>query len=213
MYSPLAHSAERGVVDRSLLAVRGALRLVVPRRRRRRAPRGSVAGRRAASDARAGRARPAVQVGSRVGRAPRPDRRDRHAGRRHNHADGAVEVARGNASSPSTTIAGTLGGWRPSCTSRWRRRCCSRPSSRTTSNNCASTKESSSAAITVPLRHSCSSTPCTPMRTPKSTSSGHAASGAAIICGHDYCDKFPGVIQIVNELGGPQRLQGTLWVL
>ena len=38
MYSPLAQSAERGVVDRSLLAVRGAIRRVVPRRRRRHDP-------------------------------------------------------------------------------------------------------------------------------------------------------------------------------
>lgn len=37
--------------------------------------------------------------------------------------------------------------------------------------------------------------------------------GARIISGHDYCDKFPGVIQIVDEHGGPRRLEGTVWTL
>ncbi|MEM9588315.1 MAG: class I SAM-dependent methyltransferase [Planctomycetota bacterium] len=37
--------------------------------------------------------------------------------------------------------------------------------------------------------------------------------GAKIVCGHDYCEKFPGVIQIVDELGGPRRLAGSLFVL
>lgn len=37
--------------------------------------------------------------------------------------------------------------------------------------------------------------------------------GAKIISGHDYCDKFPGVIQIVDECGGPRRLSGTVWAL
>ncbi|TWT85885.1 hypothetical protein Pla123a_06920 [Posidoniimonas polymericola] len=37
--------------------------------------------------------------------------------------------------------------------------------------------------------------------------------GAQIISGHDYCDKFPGVMQIVDECGGPRRLGGTVWVL
>lgn len=37
--------------------------------------------------------------------------------------------------------------------------------------------------------------------------------GAKIIAGHDYCDKFPGVIQIVDECGGPTRLGGTVWTL
>ena len=29
--------------------------------------------------------------------------------------------------------------------------------------------------------------------------------GAKIIAGHDYCDEFPGVKQIVDEMGGPAR--------
>lgn len=37
--------------------------------------------------------------------------------------------------------------------------------------------------------------------------------GARIIAGHDYCEKFPGVMQIVDELGGPRELGGTVWVL
>jgi len=37
--------------------------------------------------------------------------------------------------------------------------------------------------------------------------------GAKIICGHDYCDDFPGVVQIVDELGGPKQLAGSLFVL
>lgn len=37
--------------------------------------------------------------------------------------------------------------------------------------------------------------------------------GAQIISGHDYKEEFPGVVQIVNELGGPARLRGSLWVL
>jgi hypothetical protein len=37
--------------------------------------------------------------------------------------------------------------------------------------------------------------------------------GAKIISGHDYCEKFPGVIQIVDEFGGPRRLGGSVWVL
>jgi hypothetical protein len=37
--------------------------------------------------------------------------------------------------------------------------------------------------------------------------------GAKIISGHDYCDKFPGVIRIVEEFGGPRRLAGTVWTL
>lgn len=37
--------------------------------------------------------------------------------------------------------------------------------------------------------------------------------GANIICGHDYCDEFPGVKQIVDEMGGPRELAGTVWVL
>jgi hypothetical protein len=37
--------------------------------------------------------------------------------------------------------------------------------------------------------------------------------GAKIIAGHDYCPRFPGVMQIVDECGGPSRLSGTVWVL
>lgn len=37
--------------------------------------------------------------------------------------------------------------------------------------------------------------------------------GAKIIAGHDYCDKFPGVVQIVNEFGGPRRLGASVWAL
>ncbi len=37
---------------------------------------------------------------------------------------------------------------------------------------------------------------------------------AQIICGHDYDrEKFPGVCQIVDEQGGPNKLVETLWVL
>ena len=37
--------------------------------------------------------------------------------------------------------------------------------------------------------------------------------GARIIAGHDYCDAFPGVKQIVDELGGPRELCSTVWAL
>ena len=37
--------------------------------------------------------------------------------------------------------------------------------------------------------------------------------GANIIAGHDYCDEFAGVKQIVDEMGGPRELAGTVWVL
>lgn len=37
--------------------------------------------------------------------------------------------------------------------------------------------------------------------------------GARIICGHDYKDEFPGVIQIVDEHGGPRKLKGSVFVL
>ena len=37
--------------------------------------------------------------------------------------------------------------------------------------------------------------------------------GARIISGHDYCDKHPGVVEIVDELGGPRELGGTVWAL
>jgi predicted O-methyltransferase YrrM len=39
------------------------------------------------------------------------------------------------------------------------------------------------------------------------------AAGAAIVCGHDYKEKFPGVIRAVDELGGPAELIGSLYVL
>ncbi len=37
--------------------------------------------------------------------------------------------------------------------------------------------------------------------------------GAKIIAGHDYCDKFPGVVQVVDEFGGPRKLGGSVWAL
>jgi predicted O-methyltransferase YrrM len=37
--------------------------------------------------------------------------------------------------------------------------------------------------------------------------------GASIVCGHDYCEEFPGVIQAVDELGGPAQLRSRLWSL
>ena len=37
--------------------------------------------------------------------------------------------------------------------------------------------------------------------------------GAGIISGHDYCDDFPGVQQIVKEMGGPRELCESVWVL
>ncbi|QEG02210.1 hypothetical protein Mal15_62950 [Stieleria maiorica] len=37
--------------------------------------------------------------------------------------------------------------------------------------------------------------------------------GAKIVCGHDYCDDFPGVIKAVKEFGGPTRLAERLYVL
>ena len=36
---------------------------------------------------------------------------------------------------------------------------------------------------------------------------------AKIISGHDYCDAFPGVKQVVDEFGGPRELAGTVWAL
>jgi hypothetical protein len=38
-------------------------------------------------------------------------------------------------------------------------------------------------------------------------------SGAKIIAGHDYCDEFPGVKQVVDEFGGPRKLCASVWVL
>lgn len=37
--------------------------------------------------------------------------------------------------------------------------------------------------------------------------------GAKLITGHDYCDKFPGVVKIVDELGGPRELSASVWAL
>jgi len=37
--------------------------------------------------------------------------------------------------------------------------------------------------------------------------------GAKLIAGHDYSDEFPGVVQAVDEAGGPERLAGSLWAL
>jgi hypothetical protein len=37
--------------------------------------------------------------------------------------------------------------------------------------------------------------------------------GARIVSGHDYCDEFAGVKRIVDEMGGPRELAGTVWVL
>jgi hypothetical protein len=37
--------------------------------------------------------------------------------------------------------------------------------------------------------------------------------GASVVCGHDYCERFPGVIHAVNEFGHPSQLRGSLWVL
>ena len=37
--------------------------------------------------------------------------------------------------------------------------------------------------------------------------------GAQIVCGHDYKDEHPGVIQAVQENGGYEALSGSLWVL
>lgn len=36
---------------------------------------------------------------------------------------------------------------------------------------------------------------------------------AGVIAGHDYCDTFPGVIQAVDEFGGPRKLMGSIWCL
>jgi len=37
--------------------------------------------------------------------------------------------------------------------------------------------------------------------------------GARIIAGHDYSEEFPGVVQAVNESGGPAELTGSVWLL
>jgi hypothetical protein len=37
--------------------------------------------------------------------------------------------------------------------------------------------------------------------------------GAAMIAGHDYADRFPGVQQVVHEFGGPREVGGTVFLL
>jgi hypothetical protein len=37
--------------------------------------------------------------------------------------------------------------------------------------------------------------------------------GAKLITGHDYCARHPGVMKIVDELGGPRELGASVWVL
>lgn len=37
--------------------------------------------------------------------------------------------------------------------------------------------------------------------------------GARIISGHDYSADFPGVIEAVDEVGGPKQLEGSVWRL
>ncbi len=37
--------------------------------------------------------------------------------------------------------------------------------------------------------------------------------GAQIISGHDYGAEFPGVMKIVDEMGGPHQLSGSVWRL
>jgi hypothetical protein len=37
--------------------------------------------------------------------------------------------------------------------------------------------------------------------------------GAKIISGHDYCELHPGVMQIVDEQGGPSERSASVWVL
>ena len=39
------------------------------------------------------------------------------------------------------------------------------------------------------------------------------AVGARLIAGHDYSAQFPGVMQVVNEFGGPCTLAGSVWLL
>ena len=39
------------------------------------------------------------------------------------------------------------------------------------------------------------------------------STGAEVVCGHDYCDLWPGVIQAVEEAGGCKNIVETLWVL
>ncbi len=37
--------------------------------------------------------------------------------------------------------------------------------------------------------------------------------GARTVSGHDYSHEFPGVVQAVDEAGGPKTVAGSLWVL
>jgi hypothetical protein len=37
--------------------------------------------------------------------------------------------------------------------------------------------------------------------------------GAKMIAGHDYCDEFPGVKQVVDEFGGPREQCSSVWLL
>lgn len=37
--------------------------------------------------------------------------------------------------------------------------------------------------------------------------------GAPMIAGHDYCDQFPGVKQVVDEFGGPREQCASVWLL
>lgn len=37
--------------------------------------------------------------------------------------------------------------------------------------------------------------------------------GAEIVCGHDYREKFPGVIRAVEECGGAEQVVGTVFVM
>lgn len=39
------------------------------------------------------------------------------------------------------------------------------------------------------------------------------SAGAAIICGHDHRDKFPGVIRAVEECGGAETVVGSVFVM
>jgi hypothetical protein len=36
---------------------------------------------------------------------------------------------------------------------------------------------------------------------------------ASIICGHDYSERFRGVVRAVDAFGGPSQLRGSLWAL
>lgn len=39
------------------------------------------------------------------------------------------------------------------------------------------------------------------------------SAGAAIVCGHDHRDKFPGVKRAVEECGGAEQIVGTVFVM